>query len=485
MEYITSSINNNRFTSVLFKKLKLCVINSKNDAMEGNQDSISKKELKKILNFLCCSKKKKKMKPIIKVIQHQGKRRYNEDRYLVVDNILDSNDKAELFYNVNKWILAKSSKKKLFKRFPNKVSLAAIFDGHNGAKVSEYASNKFYEIFVNCLKQNVIEYKKLGEYCDGENTGNSSYCCSQGGDTLNVRSSVEDGTIICPQDFTEVDEHTHHILKSLDDALKILESEVITLSKIKHWKSGSTAIVVLIVDEVDLYVSYVGDSSCALINKSSASEIIDTHSPNRADEKERILAAGGEVLMKNGVWRVNPGGLAMSRSIGDLPIKSRGGRASNHNNSGTMRPSTRRNGNSNTCANRKIVISDPESKHIHLKDFFKASKQHNNDSLSTSSNSNSNEKYLCVASDGLWDILSPSELQEIILTDNHKNRRSNYETKVKSNTLDCERNISDIRNDILNEALERGIEDNLTCIIMELDVAEDEIDMVLNDTIQE
>lgn len=58
-----------------------------------------------------------------------------------------------------------------------------------------------------------------------------------------------------------------------------------------------------------------GDSTVHL----SATELTDDHHPDRKDEKARIKAAGGSVILW-GVPRVN-GVLALSRSIGDLYLK--------------------------------------------------------------------------------------------------------------------------------------------------------------------
>lgn len=51
----------------------------------------------------------------------------------------------------------------------------------------------------------------------------------------------------------------------------------------------------------------------------SATELTSDHHPDRKDEKARIKAAGGSVIVW-GVPRVN-GQLAMSRSIGDVALK--------------------------------------------------------------------------------------------------------------------------------------------------------------------
>lgn len=52
----------------------------------------------------------------------------------------------------------------------------------------------------------------------------------------------------------------------------------------------------------------------------SVQELTRDHHPDRDDERSRVEAAGGHVLVGGGVARVN-GQLAVSRAIGDVNFK--------------------------------------------------------------------------------------------------------------------------------------------------------------------
>ncbi|KAJ8262180.1 hypothetical protein GJAV_G00163410 [Gymnothorax javanicus] len=88
--------------------------------------------------------------------------------------------------------------------------------------------------------------------------------------------------------------------------------------------SGTTATVALLRDGIELVVGSVGDSRALLCRKGKAFKLTVDHTPERKDEKERIKKSGGFVTW-NSVGQANVNGrLAMTRSIGDFDLKSRG-----------------------------------------------------------------------------------------------------------------------------------------------------------------
>ncbi|EYU37393.1 hypothetical protein MIMGU_mgv1a023042mg, partial [Erythranthe guttata] len=70
---------------------------------------------------------------------------------------------------------------------------------------------------------------------------------------------------------------------------------------------------VVLVGEEEIVVAHCGDSRVVLSRGGVAVPISIDHKPDREDEKERIEAAGGQVINYNG-WRVQ-GVLATSRSF--------------------------------------------------------------------------------------------------------------------------------------------------------------------------
>lgn len=89
----------------------------------------------------------------------------------------------------------------------------------------------------------------------------------------------------------------------------------------KRYSAGSTASVVLVLNDEELLVANVGDSKVILCS-GHAEELTRDHHPDRDDERARVERAGGFVLDWD-IPRVN-GILAVSRAIGDVSLKRYG-----------------------------------------------------------------------------------------------------------------------------------------------------------------
>ncbi|KAJ6412273.1 hypothetical protein OIU84_005353 [Salix udensis] len=180
--------------------------------------------------------------------------------------------------------------------------------------------------------------------------------------------------------------------------------------------SGSTANVVLLYDG-QILIANVGDSKALLVSEKipsgnlSATELTRDHHPDREDEKARIKAAGGSVTVW-GVPRVN-GVLAMSRSIGDVALKRFG------------------------------VIAEPEF--TGWRDLT------------------ANDRYLVVASDGIFESLKPQDVAELIFEWNLIPERRE-ESKLP---LSCMLSES-LAECIITIAYEKGSHDNLSAIVVPL-----------------
>lgn len=184
-----------------------------------------------------------------------------------------------------------------------------------------------------------------------------------------------------------VDEFPFEIEKALKKAFHSLDKEVEVL---KLGNVGNTLTCVFILGGI-LYCANVGDSSCVLVHNKAAEMISVDHKCTNADEIKRIQKAGGTIDED----RLN-GILAVSRCIGDFDLKNQG------------------------------LTSEP---YIYKKHIEK------------------NDKYLVLASDGVWDVLKPKDIKEI-----------------------CEENIDPelISEEIILEAKEFGSEDNISVIVVEL-----------------
>ncbi len=149
-----------------------------------------------------------------------------------------------------------------------------------------------------------------------------------------------------------------------------------------------------------MHCAWVGDSRAVLERSGKSYFFTDDHKPNRADEKERIEKAGGKVYW-HGVWRAN--GLAVSRSIGDRKIKSKVGQ----------------------------VIATPEYADMQL---------------------NSDNHFLIIASDGLWDVVGSEEAVAMV-----------------KEGLDDKKSVDDVAEILQDEAIASGSGDNITVCVVKFD----------------
>lgn len=155
-----------------------------------------------------------------------------------------------------------------------------------------------------------------------------------------------------------------------------LASQSLENSSIEIKDSGCTLCLVLISGNT-LICANIGDSRCIISKKSpklTAEALSTDHKPSNPSESARILKAGGKISENNfsadteqvlRVWCSNPKapGLAMTRSIGDKYLKKVG------------------------------VINEPEITSRHL---------------------TKDDKFLVIASDGIWDVLTNEEVTRII-----------------------------------------------------------------------
>uniref|UniRef100_A0A671UWD0 Protein phosphatase 1L n=1 Tax=Sparus aurata TaxID=8175 RepID=A0A671UWD0_SPAAU len=150
----------------------------------------------------------------------------------------------------------------------------------------------------------------------------------------------------------------------------ILEQQILTLDRemldklsATYNEAGTTCLVALLSDK-ELTVANVGDSRGVLCDKDgNAIPLSHDHKPYQLKERKRIKKAGGFISF-NGSWRVQ-GILAMSRSLGDYPLK-----------------------------NLNVVVPDPDIMSFDL------------DKLQP--------EFMILASDGLWDTFSNEEAVRFI-----------------------------------------------------------------------
>ncbi|BFZ04780.1 hypothetical protein BsWGS_07819 [Bradybaena similaris] len=146
---------------------------------------------------------------------------------------------------------------------------------------------------------------------------------------------------------------------AMTQAYKTTDIKFLEKAKREGLRSGTTGVSVLI-RETEMVVGWLGDSQALLVCSGQPVQIMNPHKPEREDERRRIEDLGGCVLFL-GVWRVN-GNISVSRAIGDAPFKP-------------------------------FVSSDADVTRIPF---------------------TGEEEYLILACDGLWDVLTPSEVTNIV-----------------------------------------------------------------------
>lgn len=151
--------------------------------------------------------------------------------------------------------------------FDKNSALFAVYDGHGGAQVANFASQNLHLYIKESLLANPNESRK---------------------------------TILL-------------------DAFAKTEQRIID----ERFTSGSTAVVAFI-ENRSLYCAWVGDSRAILIRNGKVIMATQDHKPDMPQERERIEQAGGKIY-KIGGWRFGEKGLAVSRALGDQKVKEEKG----------------------------------------------------------------------------------------------------------------------------------------------------------------
>jgi len=245
-------------------------------------------------------------------------------------------------------------------------SFFAVFDGHAGARVSAYCSESLLEAI----------------------TGNADFKAEREPDEIqpaieSVRKGIKTG-------FLELDS-------------KIRENPA-TVSG--EDKSGSTATGVMISPRHVIFAN-CGDSRGVLSRDGRVAFSTQDHKPINPAEKERIVNAGGSVMIQ----RVN-GSLAVSRALGDFEYKNVIGKS--------------------PC--EQLVSPEPE--------------------ISVEERSLDTDEFVVLACDGIWDVMSNEELCDFV-----------------RDRMQLTDNLEHICNQVVDTCLYKGSRDNMSIVIITFDGA--------------
>ncbi|XP_051138640.1 protein kinase and PP2C-like domain-containing protein [Andrographis paniculata] len=156
---------------------------------------------------------------------------------------------------------------------------------------------------------------------------------------------------------------------------------------------GCTAVAALI-NKDKVFVANAGDCRAILCRSGNSYTLTRDLVASCPDERERIIRAGGEVVWQVDTWRVGRAALQVTRSIGDNDLKP-------------------------------FVTAEPEI---------------------TETSLSAEDEYMVMASDGLWDAMSNSDVIGII------------KDTVKEPGMCAKR--------LATEAIQRGSKDNITVIVV-------------------
>jgi len=166
-------------------------------------------------------------------------------------------------------------------------------------------------------------------------------------------------------------------------------------------KCGGTTAVCAFVSSDHLYIANCGDSRAVLCRNGVPIFATQDHKPVLPEEKERIHRAGGSVMIQ----RVN-GSLAVSRALGDYDFKN-----------------VKEKGQ---C--EQLVSPEPE--------IFCQNRQ-------------SNDEFLVLACDGIWDVMSNEAVCSFI-----------------HSRLKITNDLENISNQVIDTCLNKGSRDNMSIIII-------------------
>ena len=201
--------------------------------------------------------------------------------------------------------------------------------------------------------------------------------------------------------FEDNEDNLNKIASLIKNSFLLIDKKIINDSSLKD-SVGSTATIVFLfkLGNKNNFTKYllcanIGDSKGYILSKKRLCQITKDHNCHKTNEVSRIINNGG-IILNNRVCGI----LILTRSFGDKNMKKYG------------------------------VICEPEF-------FCKKIKEH--------------DKYIIIASDGLWDVISENDIIEFVNT---------YENKILSS--------EDFSKKIVELAIKKGTKDNVSCIVIKL-----------------
>ena len=321
-------------------------------------------------------------------------RNYNDDRVKIIINM----NRPSNYVKKASWPL---------------ISFFGIFDGHNGDHCAEF------------LRQNLLQYIYT----------NPNF-------PKNVEKSIKEAFLKADEDYLK----NYSLIKDKN----IINANINSNSNLDYYNNSGSCGLILIIVDTKIYIANVGDSRCIMScqNGKIQKDVTRDHKPEFPYEKQRIYDNGGNIYRNEtifnedfenkshkkillGPYRVNPGKLSVSRTIGDAKAKLETLGGLPH-----------------------VIIPEPD---IYVFDYYK-----------------DNIDYFILGCDGIFDRLKSFEIIKCANTILDKNKEllkngykfnhcfnSSYDKRINMSTT-CG-NIVDL---VLRAAMLRKSYDNVTCIMV-------------------
>ena len=312
----------------------------------------------------------------------------NNNQFNSIYNQNKKNNYNNSSYNYNNYNLNNNNYSKL--NIKEKISndkLEEYFEENCGNLIKNYA----YKEYPNSSYRDYMEDKGKSIINFNSNPDNALFCLFDGHGGREVSSFLQENFPKYMKEILPITKENAEI--KIKNLFFIMDNK---LKENNFYQVGSTACIIYITKENGkkiLYCANIGDTRCILINEYGNQRLSYDDRASDENEYNRIIKQGG-VVFSGRVY----GQLMLSRAFGDWELKNYG------------------------------VISEP---HINI------------------INIENSDKYLIIATDGVWDVLEDNDVYEL------------YKDKNKNNTLEFCR-------DIIINSLDKGSMDNISCFVIGL-----------------
>jgi len=290
-------------------------------------------------------------------------------------------------------------------------ALFCVLDGHGGSEASEFAKGELVPLF--CNTQSWQSYcQKVAPFLSSKEKCNSSTNILTNKQLKELTSLL--GKAL-EQAFVELDRAFY---------LQQYDGEMLISS------AGSTAVAVLLTP-FSIVCGNIGDSRAVLARSSTSSPtsitahpLTEDHTPNLEQEKQRILNLGGTVEM----GRVD-GELAVSRAFGDFELKD-----------------------VSSLMADEYDATDPDDVD-QLQKRAQLQKVSAYPEVRVQERNDTNDRFLVLACDGIWDVASNEDVVEWIV--------NMFQQGQDDLGIVCEQ--------VLDICLGQGSQDNMTILVVILE----------------